>query len=87
MEVAEEAKYPDQEVRINRFNFFVFTTTYFYTFCFFVLGLHVIGRSQVSFIILYSFIPYITYKEKYDLARVMIGVCIVSQLLLIAYLG
>ncbi len=78
-------KYSEEELAINRFNFFAFTTTYFVTFCLFILGFHVGGRSQVPFIILYSFVPYLTYRHKFELARIQISVCIVAQLLLLYY--
>jgi hypothetical protein len=81
-----DKKYSEEELAINRFNFLVFSATYFYTFSLFLLGLHVAGRSMVPFIILYSFVPYLTYRNKLDLARILITVCIVAQVLLQAYI-
>jgi hypothetical protein len=85
--LTEEAtrKYSEEELAINRFNFIIFSSTYFFTFCLFILGLHVAGRSQVPFIILYSFVPYLTYRHKFDLSRILITVSIVAQLILLYY--
>jgi hypothetical protein len=81
-----ERNVSENELAINRMNFFTFVTTYFCSCYFFLCGMHVVGRSQVAFLLLYSIVPWLTYNEKFVLARIVIFVSIISQVLLAAFI-
>ncbi|MBC7862287.1 MAG: hypothetical protein IAF38_04880 [Bacteroidia bacterium] len=70
-------------VLTNRLGFFAFLFTTAYIFCYFAFDLHLVGRSQVPFVAIYSLIPLLSHNKKFDLARILFFVSSIMQIFMI----
>jgi hypothetical protein len=73
-------------VLLNRIGFFAFSITFTYVIFLFIFGFHLVGRSQIPFVALYSLVPLCTYSGKLHLGKSLIAVSIFCQVILLAYL-